>query len=419
MKNVYVLASYGIPVGKHIDKSHRDLVREAYLGTLADAGWKTGEWIESVWSGTAMLHSWEQYCIAGQIMTVPLIADGLLPERIPLTNVEGACATGSLAFQGACMDVLSGLHQVSLAIGFEKMILPHNRELTLSQIGRGFDCMHHEETQGDMAELCRVNGVDPESFGGADHSPAMDVYNLQALYHMKKYGSTQRQLAEVAAKNHNNGVKNPLAQYRFSQTVEQVLEDRPVGYPLTRAMCSPTGDGAAAAIVISEDFYKNLPQELKRRCVRVAGMALSSGKRGTLDEPTLTRIAADRAYEMAGVGPEDIDFVELHDAAASREIIQTEMLRLCPEGQGGILAESGETQIDGKIPVNPSGGLISRGHPIGATGLYMVNELVTQIRGEAGERQVKNAEIGLAENGGGVLGFEEAECSVVIFQKAE
>lgn len=417
MKNIYVMASGGIPVGKYIDKSHRDLVKEAYLETLKDAGWENGDLIESVWFGTAMLHSWEQYCIAGQVLTVNLVKEGLLPERIPLVNVEGACATGSLAFQSACMDVLSGLHQVSLAIGFEKMILPHNKELTLSQIGRGFDCLHHDEVAANMTELCSKAGVNAEDFGGKDHSPAMDVYNLQALYHMKKYGSTQEQLAIVAAKNHNNGVMNPLAQYRFPQTVEQVLNDRPIGYPLTRAMCSPTGDGAAAAIVISEEFYKNLPEKLKERCVKVAAIALSSGKLGTLDEPTLTRIAADKAYKMAGIGPEDVDFVELHDAAASREIIQTEMLRLCPEGQGGKLAESGETQIGGKIPVNVSGGLISRGHPIGATGLYMVNELVRQLRGEAGDRQVKNAEIGLAENGGGVLGFEEAECSVVILQK--
>ena len=373
--------------------------------------------IESVWSGTAMLHSWEQYCIAGQVMTVNLVKEGLLPERIPLTNVEGACATGSLAFQSACMDVMSGMHQVSLAIGFEKMILPHNKELTLSQIGRGFDCLHKDETDANMAELCRVNGISPETFGGKDHSPAMDVYNLQALYHMKKYGDTQRQMAMVAAKNHNNGVLNPIAQYRFPQTVEEVLNDRPIGYPLTRAMCSPTGDGAACAIVVSEEFYNNLPKNVKDRCVLVKALALSSGKLGTLDEPTLTRVAADRAYKMAGIGPENIDFVELHDAAASREIIQTEMLRLCPEGKGGELVESGATQIGGRIPVNPSGGLISRGHPIGATGLYMIHELVTQLRGEAGARQVKDAEIGMAENGGGVLGFEEAECSVVILQK--
>lgn len=417
-KKVYVLASYGIPVSKYTDRSHRDIIREAYIGTLKDAGWENGDQIETVWSGTAMLHSWKQYCIAGQVMTVPLIAEGLLPERLPLFNVEGACATGSLAFQGACKDILTGMHHVSLAIGFEKMILPHDKELTLSQIGRGFDCLHLDEVKANTDILCKAVGIDPESMGGPDHSPAMDVYNMQALYHMKKYGSTQRQLAVVAAKNHNNGVNNPLAQYRFPQTVEQVLADRPVGYPLTRAMCSPTGDGAACAIVISEEFYSNLPNEQKDRCVEVAAMALSSGKLGSLDEPTLTRIAADKAYEMAGIGPEDIDLVELHDAAASREIIQTEMLRLCPEGQGGVLAESGQTRIGGKIPVNVSGGLISRGHPIGATGLYMVNELVTQLRGEAGERQVKNCEFGLAENGGGVLGFEEAECSVVILKKA-
>lgn len=417
MKNVYILGSYGIPVGKWVDKSHRDIVREAYVGALKDAGLENGDCIESVWSGTSMLHSWEQYCIAGHIMVLPLMDEGLMPKRIPVTNVEGACATGSLAFQGACMDVMSGMRQVSLAIGFEKLILPHNKELTLSQIGRGFDCLHKKEVDDYMQYMFDTVGVKPEELGVGQRSPAMDIYALQAQHHMHKYGSTQEQLAIIAAKNHNNGSKNPIAQYKFTQTVEDVMNDRPVAYPLTRAMCAPTGDGAAAAIVCSEEFYKNLPSHIQARCVKVAGMGMSSGIYGSMDEITLTRYAADKAYAMAGVSPEDIDFVELHDAAASREIIQTEMLRLCEEGQGGVLAQSGATQLDGRIPVNASGGLISRGHPIGATGLYMVNELVTQLRGEAGDRQVKNPEFGLAENGGGVIGTEEAACSVVILQK--
>jgi acetyl-CoA acetyltransferase len=188
----------------------------------------------------------------------------------------------------------------------------------------------------------------------------MDFYAAGARAHMEAYGSTQRQLAAVAAKNHNNSTKNPLAQYTFPQTIEQVLSDRVVAYPLTRAMCAPIGDGAAAAIICSQSFLKKHPSE---RAIRIAASVLEGGKRtGTGD---ISERAASKAFEIAGVGPEDINVMEVHDATAFGEIAVMEALGFCPRGEGGVLAERGDTALDGKIPVNPSGGLISRGHPIG------------------------------------------------------
>lgn len=181
-------------------------------------------------------------------------------------------------------------------------------------------------------------------------------------------------------------------------------------------MCAPIGDGAAAAILCSEDYLRSLAPEIQNRAVKVAGCALTSGKYRDVNEPSLSKVAADRAYEMAGVKPVDIDVAEVHDATSFCEVYQMEMMGFCPIGQGGKFVESGATSLGGKIP-NTSGGLVSKGHPIGATGLSMIYELVTQLRSEAGLRQVKNAEIALQENGGGVIGLEEAACSVIILQK--
>ena len=302
--NVYVIGTYGIPVGKHTDKSHRDIVRETYLGVLEDAGIES-RFIGSLWSASSMLHSWKQYCIIGQVMTVPLVEEGLLPGRIAVNNVENACASGSSAFQSAVIDVASGYHDVSLAIGFEKLVIPGNPALTFSQIGEGSDRMHPEETMDILRKICIEQGKDPDSMFSQDRSPAMDLYSLQAIHHMQKYGTTQKQFAIIAAKNHCNGSKNPIAQYRFTQTVEEVLADREIVYPLTRAMCSPVGDGACAAIVCNEDFFKNLPVHIKNRAIRVMGMGMSSGRFVGIDEPSLTRYAADEAYANAGVGPGD------------------------------------------------------------------------------------------------------------------
>jgi acetyl-CoA acetyltransferase len=240
---------------------------------------------------------------------------------------------------------------------------------------------------------------------------------MQAAWHMKRYGTTQRQIAIACSKNHRNGSLNPKAQYRFEVSVDEVLADRPVSFPLTRSMCSPIGDGAAAAIVCSEDMLASLPRAVQDRAVKVRAQVLSGGKYRKLDEPGLTRIAAQRAYERAGLKPSDIDVAEVHDATSFCEIYQSEMLGFCADGEGGRLAESGATSLGGKIPINPSGGLVSKGHPVGATGLSMIHELCLQLRGEAGARQVKNARLALAENGGGVMGFDEAACAITILEK--
>jgi acetyl-CoA acetyltransferase len=240
----------------------------------------------------------------------------------------------------------------------------------------------------------------------------MDMYASGARRHMKEYGLTQRQLAIVAAKAHNNSTMSPLAQYTFPMTVDAVMEDREIAFPLTRAMCAPVGDGSAAAILCSESYLKKHPSA---RAVKIRASICRGGKRvGGGDTGSL---AAKKAYETAGVGPEDVDVAEVHDATAFGEIATTEELGFCPPGEGGILAESGATALGGRIPVNTGGGLIARGHPVGATGLAQTYELTTQLRGEAGDRQVPNARIALAENGGGALVSGPAVVCVHVFEK--
>jgi acetyl-CoA acetyltransferase len=242
----------------------------------------------------------------------------------------------------------------------------------------------------------------------------MDFYAMGARQHMKNYGTTQKQIAMIAAKNHNNSTLNPLAQYTFPQTVEQVMEDYVVAFPLTRAMCAPIGDGSAAAILCSEEYLDNHP-ELKDRAILVKASILRSG---SWKRDNVCQRAAKAAYEMSGLSPEEINVAEVHDATAYAELNVIEHLGFCPIGEGGSLVESGATQLDGKIPVNPSGGLLARGHPIGASGLAQMYELVTQLRGEAGKRQVKNPRYALAHNGGGNIGTGEAALCIHILEKA-
>jgi acetyl-CoA acetyltransferase len=245
----------------------------------------------------------------------------------------------------------------------------------------------------------------------------MDTYAIQACYHMKKHGTTQRQIAMAASKDHHFGYLNPKAQYQFDVPLDQVLQDRLVSYPLTRSMCAPIGDGAAAAILCSGEYLKGLPSAVQNRAVKVRASVMTGGKYRDPDELSSTWVGAQKAYAMAGIGPQDIDVAEVHDATSFAEIYEIEMLGFCPVGEAGRFTESGATMLDGKIPVNTSGGLVSKGHPVGATGLSMIYELVTQLRGEAGPRQVKGAEFALQENGGGVIGLEAAACSIVILQK--
>jgi acetyl-CoA acyltransferase len=247
------------------------------------------------------------------------------------------------------------------------------------------------------------------------HSPFMDVYGFSARQHMKKYGSTIEQLATIASKNHWHSSLNPNAQYRFTISPEQVLADRMVTWPLTRAMCAPIGDGSASAVLCDEKTVRRLG--LLSQAVKIKASVLGSGRERSFDGIDIGGRLSQIAYQTAGVGPREIDFAEVHDATAFGELHQAEALGFCNEGEGGVFAESGATKIGGQKPLNPSGGLESRGHPIGASGLAQIHELVTQLQGRAKARQIENAQIGMAENGGGALGQEEAAMCIHILEK--
>jgi acetyl-CoA acetyltransferase len=416
MRSVYIIGAYSTQFKKWPEKTFRDLTRDAYLGVLDDAGMPNGDEIQFAWFGNCGMAGWGQPNIRGQVCFSPLAEEKLFPERVPMINVEGACATASMALHGAWKDILSGQSEVALAIGVEKLFRPQaDAAAMLDDFRGGMDNFDPEKTLDYYRRAGEITGhqFDPKS----DRTLFMDTYAMQACYHMWRYGTTQRQIAMAASKNHWFGSRNPKAQYQFEVPLERVLEDRLVSYPLTRSMCAPVGDGAAAAIVCSEDYLKNLPSRVRNRAVKIAASVLTGGKYRELDEPGLSRVAADKAYQQAGAGPEDMDVAEVHDATSFCEIYQLEMLRLCKEGEGGKFVESGATAIGGSIPTNTSGGLVSKGHPVGATGLSMIYELVTQLRGEAGERQTPGPEFAIQENGGGVIGFEEAACSVIILHK--
>jgi len=417
MPEVYIVGASCTPFGKHSGRSFQDLTRQAYLEAMADADLQPSDarLIEQAWFGNCGMGQWGQGGIRGQVCFTPLVEQGLFPERVPMINVEGGCATASFAFHGAVKDVLSGQVQFSLALGVEKLVSPDCPERVAAIFDTAIDQLEPERWRDYYTRAGTVAGKPFET--GPGRTLFMDTYAMQAAWHMKAHGTTQRQIAVAAAKNHHHGSLNPKAQYRFEMTVDEVLADREISWPLTRAMCSPLGDGAAAALLCSEAGLANLSPQAQARAVRVRSSQLSGGKYRSLDEPGLSRAAADKAYTRAGLSPQDIDLVELHDATSFCEIFQLEMLRLCPDGQGGRFVESGATALGGRLPVNLSGGLVSKGHPIGATGLSMVYECCLQLRGEAAQRQAPGASVALVENGGGVMGFDEAACAVHILEK--
>jgi acetyl-CoA acetyltransferase len=415
MQNAYVIGSYSTQFKKWPDLTNKQLAKEALVGVLKDVGWQSGEPIQNAYfSNCGMGVLWNQDSVRGNCVFAPLVEECLYPERVPVINVEGACASGSLAFHMAWKDILSGLHDVSLAFGLDKFYHADSAKI-MEAFEHGVDREEKSRLIEEYQAVAAECGRKFEQMPG--HTLFMDTYAMQACWHMWKYGTTQKQIAIGASKNHHNGTLNPKAQYQFEVPVEKVLEDYEVSYPLTRSMCAPIGDGAAAAILCSESYLKTLPGSVRDRAVKVKASVISSGKHRPISEPSLSRWAADKAYRLAGVGPDDVDIAEVHDATSFCEIYQAEMLGFCPVGGGGKLVESGATMLDGKIPINTSGGLVSKGHPIGATGLSMIYEIATQLRGEAGARQVKNAAIGLIQNGGGIISVEEMVCGVTILGK--
>ncbi len=415
MTEAYIVGSYSTAFGKRADRSHKDLTSEAYLGALADAGLASGSDIGMAWFGNCGMWTDGQGSIRGQVCLTPMVREGLFPERVPVINVEGGCATASIALHGAWKDVLSGQTDLSIAIGVEKTFSPGAPERTTQLFDGGIDQYDRDEWL-DYYKAAGIAAGKPFE-PGPGRTIFMDTYAMQAAWHMRTHGTTERQIAIACAKNHAASVHNPKAQYRFALTADEVLADRPVSWPLTRAMCAPIGDGAAAALVCSGAWLSRQPDAVRARAVKIVASTMTAGKYRRLDEPGLSQLAAERAYRTAGLSAADIDLAEVHDATSFCEIYQSEMLGFCGIGEGGRLAQSGATAMGGSIPINLSGGLVSKGHPVGATGLSMIDELVLQLRGEAGARQVGGARTGLAENGGGVMGFDEAACSVIILQR--
>jgi acetyl-CoA acyltransferase len=281
-----------------------------------------------------------------------------------------------------------------------------------------------ENKESQMAALQSINKriqmkipVDDDIEGaGKSRSAFMDVYSAFTRFHMDRHGTTQRQLAAIASKNHHHGFLNPNAQFRKEMSVDEILAGRIVSWPLTVPMCAPIGDGSAAAVLCSSDFLKKLRSP---RPVLVRASVLGSGTDRPIEaeaQDIACRISC-KAYDMASIGPQDIDVAEVHDATAFGELHQCESLGFCPMGEGGRFAESGATKLGGKMPVNVSGGLESRGHPIGASGLGQIHELVMQLRHEAGPRQVENCRLALAENGGGIIAYEEASMGIHILER--
>ncbi|MGQ0623918.1 MAG: thiolase family protein [Sporichthyaceae bacterium] len=422
MREVYIVGSHSTSFGKKPETSFKDLTRETYTGVLADIGLERGDDLDFIYFGNCAMHGVKQGTIRGQACTIELVDDGLIPRRTPLINVEGGCATGSMAIHSAFKDIRSGASDLVLAIGVEKLFIPKAatdpayKKKMMKGFLNGVDNFDLPRLFAEYEAAAKHAGI---NFGtGEDRSFFMDTYAVQAALHMREYGTTQRQIGAAAAQSHNYGALNPLAQYRFPMTTEAVLADREISYPFTRAMCAPIGDGAAAALLCSEDTLAAMPTAVQVRAVRLAASVLTGGYYRAIDEPSLSRVAADRAYAAAGLGPGDVDVLEVHDASSFSVLYQLEMLRFAEPGGGGPLVESGATGPGGSIPTNTSGGLVSKGHPVGATGISMVHELVVQLRGEAGERQVPGARVAMQENGGGVIGLEEAACSVMLLEKA-
>lgn len=409
MTDIFVAGVGMTQFGRHPDKSLKALSADACAQAFADADCAPAD-IEAVFFGNCVQgHMEGQDMIRGEI-----VARAIGIQGVPVVNVENACATASTAVHMAAAYVRSGAADIVLALGAEKMCSPDKARM-FSAFDGAWDVHEVERNRETLLAMGQGVTVPNGSVSSQPYSVFMDVYAAMSRAHMKTYGSTQAQIAAVSAKNHVHSTHNPLAQYQVPYTVEAVLTAPPIVFPLTLPMCSPISDGAAAAVICNSAGKRKLAVSGDRMIRILASVLQTSSERSPYDyDHHVTRLAATRAYEMAGIGPADVSVAEVHDATAMGEIIEIEALGLVPPGEGGIAAERGETVIGGRIPVNPSGGLECKGHPIGATGLGQIYELVTQLRGEAGVRQIAGAGIAIGQNGGGVVGVEEAVVAVTI-----
>lgn len=392
------------PFGRHYDSSVKQLTQAAVASALKDAG-ISPEQVDAVFFANATQGILQnQTMVAGQ---VALLGTGI--HEVPVVNVENACASGSSAFKLATTSVRAGESRVALAVGVEKMNIPDS-----SGFPHIFTGAYDQEIPGGLeAVLAEIGGtVAGDNVG--NRSIFMDIYSAWARGHMEKYGTTQEQIAAVAAKNHAHAVGNEYAFFRKAMTIEDVLGGRNLLHPLTVPMCAPLTDGAAAVVVAAPGEVKTQSIPIEIQAVEVATSTRSTSS----DSATpVTRRAAQRAYERSGLSPEDVDVTEVHDATAFGEIQISENLGYFAPGDGGPAALQGETSITGSKPINLSGGLESKGHPIGATGLSQISEVVRQLRGQAGDNQLDSPQVGLCENGGGFLGKEEAVAVVSILSR--
>ena len=400
MREVALVGAGMTRFAKHLDKGMKELSRKAIEGALKSAGIESNA-LEAVAVGNAMAGLITgQECIRGQVVLREMGIGG-----IPVINTENACASAATAFHLAWLYVASGMYDVVLALGMEKLY-HEDKKKSFAAIGSAIDVELMQKTLADMKKATQEKGEG----AGKSRSMFMDFYAEFARSHMRKYGTTKEHYARIAAKNHTNGSLNPHAQFQTPRSMEDVLASPMIADPLTRMMCSPIGDGAAALVLTSAEKAK----EFTTKPVYVKASVLGSGQDHQPGDPGVTERMAKKAYEVAGIGPEDLDVAEVHDASAPAELIIYEELGLCQQGEGGRLIDEGTTALGGKTPVNPSGGLLAKGHPVGATGTAQIAEIFWQLRGEAGKRQVEGAKVGLTENGGGMVRGEAAALAVHI-----
>lgn len=407
MKQRALIAGVGMtPFGRHLDRTLPNLAHQAINEALDEAGIDVSR-IQAAWVGTAgAAIVTGQALVAGQVALRQIGLGG-----VPVTNVENACATASTAFQQAASMVTLGAYDIVLAVGMEKLY--HADKDRAMRVYMGATDIDHPEQlnaylTGDLSDADKVAAPQDR------RSVFMDIYARMARDYMAASGATQRDFAAVSAKNSRHGALNPLAQFREELTVEQVLAARPIAFPLTLPMCSPIGDGAAAAVIVSPKAAAELGL---RAPIHIRSSVLNSGFDPVPGRASVTTETAGRAFALAGITPGDIDCLELHDATAPAELIYYEALGLCPPGGGPDLLRSGATTFGGRVVVNPSGGLVRKGHPIGATGLAQIFELTRQLQGRGGARQVEGARVAVAENGGGWIGTDAAAIVMTVLSR--
>lgn len=390
MNEVWIRGAAMTRFGRHLDRSARDLVEEAVKNALADAEVEPSD-VQAAYVGNAVSGLMSgQESIRGQVV---LRRTGLM--GVPIVNVENACASSSTALHLGWRAVASEMEDCVVVVGYEKLY-DEDKEKSF----RAFNASM------DLSELERRFGGE----AGKDRSVFMDLYASTADVDAEAAVDTEA-LALVSVKNHHHGALNPFSQYREEVTVDQVLGSRRIAGPLTLLMCSPLSDGAACLVLTSRNFKPS-----RRGGVRIAASVLTSGRGDDLSRRGAVERAVTKAYADAGAGREDLDVVELHDATAVAELHLYEEMGLCERGEAGRLVRDRVTWLGGELPVNPSGGLLSRGHPIGATGAAQVVELAWQLQSRCGDRQVEGARLALAQNAGGWVGTDAAACAVHVLE---